>query len=231
LTGLANDETLTAETLWRAHDSLGEIGTREACCAIVGLMDSQAWVLQVTDTWLARVAALSKMFQHLDDQQYEKYGSKIPLLQSNRMNAWYTGLRRVPSVSGMEKFLDSNDEWVRGPAAVCFGIMEGSQATPKLKQYLRHAPSNMDSLFILAGLLRSGALEYYPKYCDMLGEAISFQTISSLEYLWKREFIALLTTDPNAGEENSKAWAEILFVDADECIEEVAQILPHSRSE
>jgi nucleoside phosphorylase len=227
LTGLANDEALSPETLWRAHDALGEIGTREACCAVVELMDSEEQDSRVTETWLARVAALSKMYQHLDDQQYEKYGNKILLSRFIRMNAWYTGLRRVPRVSGMDKFLNSNEEWVRRPAALCLGIMEGPEATPKLKQYLRHAPSNLDSLFILAGLLRSGASQYYSKYYEILGEAINFQTISSLEYLWKREFVALLAIDPKSGKGNANAWAEILFVDADECIEEVEQILPY----
>jgi hypothetical protein len=33
-----------------------------------------------------------------------------------------------------------------------------------------------------------------------------------LDYLWKRELVALLATDPIVGKENSKAWAQIFFV-------------------
>jgi nucleoside phosphorylase/HEAT repeat protein len=204
--------------------ALGEIGTKKACDAVIELLELLIGKTeQQRDLWYACLHALSKMYHHLSDDQYAKYGKRLVMPQISRMNAWYTGMKWVPCVDGMQEFLDSGEEWVRRPAAICLGLMQRQVAEPTLKRYLRHASTPMDKVFILAGLVRSGAGEYCKDLYKSLGEAMQ---APRLEYIWKRELVAALSLDPADGLLEAQAWAELLRVDFHECIEEVQEIHP-----
>jgi nucleoside phosphorylase len=226
LAGIASSKP-PQELLWRLLEVIGEIGTREACDAVVKLLDIvQSEERGVTDLWKASAITLAKMYHHLTDPQYEKYGNKILLPQPALMNAWYTGMKKNPRVKDMEQFLDSSEEVIRRPAAVCLGAMYGEGARQKLRQYLRHALTKMDAVFILAGLIRSGATEYCHQFYEALGDAVNHTELFEMEYIWKREVVSVLSLDPEGGIQKAKAWAELFGVDFEECIDEMGQLLP-----
>ena len=203
----------------RSIFALGEIGTKAACSSLLDILETDS-VAQSDDMRNYCLHSLSKGCQHLTHDQYTDYFENAKLDGETRANALYTGLKWTP-MQDWARFLNSKDEWVRRPAAICFGAKATEDTQRTLKQYLRHASTPMDKTFVLAGLVRSGAQDVRNEFYLSLGESI---TNRDLSYIWKREFVAILADDPNNGLAKAKAWASLFGVDAAECISEAREI-------
>ena len=125
----------------------------------------------------------------------------------------------------IEEGLGDSDAFTRAVSALALARSQGESAIPKLRNLWRDAATPLERLFANAALVHAGdkdsQRDLHVQLCNL---PVEFREVRLLRLIWKREIISALNSDVPPWTTEAIGWSEVMEVDLERCMEQMAEI-------